>query len=207
MRKDDGEEEGRLCHKVLTYVEYRAVSGVFQSIDPPYPLSTQRVCPPPHSPGGEGSIFWKTPDIGLASYSLSPLRFVPIRHKFQPGGWGIVHPFNNLSYLLGPFRVLRPNLRPVNPNLSPMPVPCHSQTPPPPPSYPIYYIIYLIDISLIPSYFPFQQCCFWIFLEERHLPREGERGGGRDLKKIWVEWCHWDARKIDQKRKCCLHYI
>jgi hypothetical protein len=39
-----------------------------------HPLFTQRVCPSPapkgtHSPGGEGggSIFWKTPDIGLAS--------------------------------------------------------------------------------------------------------------------------------------------
>jgi hypothetical protein len=41
-------------YKVLPYVEYRAVSGVFQNIDP-HPLSTQRVCPPPsHSPGGEG---------------------------------------------------------------------------------------------------------------------------------------------------------
>jgi hypothetical protein len=46
---------------------------------PPTPLSTRRVCPPPapkaggtHSLGGEGgwgSIFWKTQDIGLASYS------------------------------------------------------------------------------------------------------------------------------------------
>ncbi len=44
---------------------------------PPTPLSNQRVCPSPapkaggtHSPGGEGrggSIFWKTPAIGLAS--------------------------------------------------------------------------------------------------------------------------------------------
>jgi hypothetical protein len=40
--------------------EYRAVSCVFQNIDPP-----------PHSPGrerGGRSIFWKTKDIGLASY-------------------------------------------------------------------------------------------------------------------------------------------
>jgi hypothetical protein len=54
---------------------------------PPIPLSTQRVCPPPapkaggtHSPGGEGrggSIFWKTPDMGLASYSIISLRFSP----------------------------------------------------------------------------------------------------------------------------------
>jgi len=67
-------------HKVLTYVEYRAVSSVFQNIDPPSPspVSTQRVCPPTApkawatlSPGGEGgggSIFWKTIDIGFASY-------------------------------------------------------------------------------------------------------------------------------------------
>jgi hypothetical protein len=40
---------------------------------PPTPLSTPQVCPTPaHSPGGEGgggSIFWKTPAIGLASYN------------------------------------------------------------------------------------------------------------------------------------------
>jgi hypothetical protein len=63
-------------HKVLTYVEYRAVSGVFQNIDPHPPLSLASVSFPrtkgggTHSPGGEGgggSIFWKTPDIGLAS--------------------------------------------------------------------------------------------------------------------------------------------
>ncbi len=71
-------------HKVLTYVEYRAVSGVFQNIDPPPPLHPASVSSPrtkgggvQHSPGGEwigGSIFWKTPDIGLASYSIISLR-------------------------------------------------------------------------------------------------------------------------------------
>ncbi len=47
-------------YKVLTYVEYRAVSGVFQNIEPPL-LHPQRVCPPPAtkaggtlSPGGGG---------------------------------------------------------------------------------------------------------------------------------------------------------
>jgi hypothetical protein len=54
-------------HKVLTYVEYRAVSGVFQNIEPPPPS--------PGVEGGGGSIFWKTLDIGLASYSMISLRF------------------------------------------------------------------------------------------------------------------------------------
>jgi hypothetical protein len=46
---------------------------------PPTPFSTRRVCPPPATKavhtrvaergGGGGSIFWKTKDIGLASYS------------------------------------------------------------------------------------------------------------------------------------------
>jgi len=64
-----------------TYIRrvYRAVSDVFQNSDPPTPLSTRRVCPPPatktggtHSLGGEwggGSIFWKMQDIGLAFFS------------------------------------------------------------------------------------------------------------------------------------------
>ncbi len=56
----------------------------------PHPLSPSECVLPPHqrrgggvhSPGGEGlggggSIFWKTPDIGLASYSIIPLRFTP----------------------------------------------------------------------------------------------------------------------------------
>jgi hypothetical protein len=66
------------------------MSLVFQNIDP-HPLSARRVCPPPatkaggtHSPGGEGdggSIFWKTRDIGLPSYSnnLSTERGIVIR--------------------------------------------------------------------------------------------------------------------------------
>jgi hypothetical protein len=71
-------------HKVLTYKEYRAVSGVFRTIDPPPPFPPSECVLPPHlrrrgthSPGGKGvggSIFRKTPDIGLASYSIIPLR-------------------------------------------------------------------------------------------------------------------------------------
>ncbi len=41
-------------HKVLTYVEYRAVPGVFQNIEPPTPLSPQRMCPYPRAKGGGG---------------------------------------------------------------------------------------------------------------------------------------------------------
>jgi hypothetical protein len=57
------------------------MSRVFQTIDPPPPSPPGECVPPPllggegghmHSPGGEGgggSIFWKTRDIGLPSYS------------------------------------------------------------------------------------------------------------------------------------------
>ncbi len=39
-------------YKVLTYIEYRAVSGVFRTI---YPTPrTQRVCPPPAPTRGKG---------------------------------------------------------------------------------------------------------------------------------------------------------
>ncbi len=39
---------------VLTYIEYRAVSGVFRTIDPSglHPLSTRSVCPPPAPKAG-----------------------------------------------------------------------------------------------------------------------------------------------------------
>jgi hypothetical protein len=73
-------------HKVSTYVEYRAVSGVFQTIEPRPPSPpNESVLPPapkarytlvtPHTRRAvRGSIFWKTPDIGLASYSIISLR-------------------------------------------------------------------------------------------------------------------------------------
>ncbi len=70
-------------HKVLTYVDCWVCVCVWRlpKYWPPAPLSTQRVCPPPnqkqgctYSPGDGGSIFWKTPDIELASYSIISLR-------------------------------------------------------------------------------------------------------------------------------------
>ncbi len=62
-----------LNNKVLTYEDYRAVSGVFQNIDPQpgyHPASVSSA----GWWGGGWSIFWKTPDIGLASYSIISLR-------------------------------------------------------------------------------------------------------------------------------------
>ncbi len=74
-------------HKVLTYTEFRAMSGVFRTIDPPPPLHPASVSFPRTKGRGGGYtlagrwgggrlIFRKTPDIGLASYSIIPLRFV-----------------------------------------------------------------------------------------------------------------------------------
>jgi hypothetical protein len=55
------------------------MSGVFQNIDPPTPLTARRVCTPrlwcggrTHSLGG-GSIFRKTPDTALYSTYVSAL--------------------------------------------------------------------------------------------------------------------------------------
>jgi hypothetical protein len=69
-------------HKVLTYVEYRAVSGVFQNIDTPPPSPASECVHPPapkardtHSPGGEGGGVNILEDarhrIGLLEYNLS----------------------------------------------------------------------------------------------------------------------------------------
>jgi hypothetical protein len=65
-------------HKVLTYIEYRAVYGIFRTIDPP---QSECVLPPHLRRGstlagrwdGGGGQYQKTPDIGLASYSIIPL--------------------------------------------------------------------------------------------------------------------------------------
>ncbi len=73
-------------HKVLTYIWYRAVSGVFRTIDLPPPLHSASVSSPRTKGGGYtiagrwgdgGSIFSrfrKTPDTGLVSYSIISLR-------------------------------------------------------------------------------------------------------------------------------------
>ncbi len=73
----------RLC-KFVSQSTYFTVRGqsYFSRLPkywPPIPLSARRVCPPPatkaggtHSPSGEGdggSIFWKTREIGMPSYS------------------------------------------------------------------------------------------------------------------------------------------
>jgi hypothetical protein len=71
-----------LEHKVLTYVEYRAVSGVFQNIDPPPPSPPSECVLPSHQRRGGGGCtlaggggvniledarHW----IGLLQYNLS----------------------------------------------------------------------------------------------------------------------------------------
>ncbi len=73
----------RGCTTKYLHIEYRAVSGVFRTIHPPPPLHPASVSSPRTKGvgytlagwwGGGGSIFRKTPDIGLASYSIIPLR-------------------------------------------------------------------------------------------------------------------------------------
>ncbi len=72
-------------HKVLTYNRVQSSVWRLPNYWPPTPLSTQRVCPPAIPKrgggytlagrwGGGGTIFWKTPDIGLASCRIIPLR-------------------------------------------------------------------------------------------------------------------------------------
>jgi hypothetical protein len=83
-------------HKVLTYIEYRAVSASSELLTP-NPLSTQASVSSPRTKGGGytlagrwggwGSIFRKTPDIGLASYSKIPLRFYPMGRQIGFGLW------------------------------------------------------------------------------------------------------------------------
>jgi hypothetical protein len=81
-------------HKVLTYVEHRAVSGVFQNIDPPPPPSPPSECvlpyPAPkaggtHSPGGEGVGSQYLEDarhwIGLLQFNPSTWQTEAVRHE------------------------------------------------------------------------------------------------------------------------------
>ncbi len=78
------------------------MSGVFQTIDPPTPYSTQRVWPPPapkaggtHSPGGEGvgvniledARHW----IGLLQESLYGQSTRTPKHPGPGGPTGVQH--------------------------------------------------------------------------------------------------------------------
>jgi hypothetical protein len=61
-------------HKVLTYVEYRAVSGVFQNIDPPPPLHPASVSPlrrAVRGVGGGNTLEDARHWIGLLQYNPS----------------------------------------------------------------------------------------------------------------------------------------
>jgi hypothetical protein len=81
-----------MIHKVITYVEYRAVSGIFHNIDPPPPPTPLRECVLPlhqsrigvhtrREVRGWGVNIWKTPDIGLAYYSIIFLRYDPSTYE------------------------------------------------------------------------------------------------------------------------------
>jgi hypothetical protein len=68
------------AHKVLTYIEYRAVSGVFQTIDPSTPSPPRECVLPPHQRRGgvnisEDARHW----IGLLKYNPSTPRIHWIR--------------------------------------------------------------------------------------------------------------------------------
>jgi hypothetical protein len=67
-----------LWHKVLTYVEYRAMSGVFQNIEnidpsPPSPPS-ECVLPPPRTQGGEGGTHTRRAVRGVGVNILEDAR-------------------------------------------------------------------------------------------------------------------------------------
>jgi hypothetical protein len=93
-----------LPHKVLTYIEYRAVSGVFRTIDP-HPLSTQRVCLP-HAPkvGGGGvhtrrAVWeWGVNISEDARHWIGLLKKIPLRSAYSAGGkhvdrsWKYINP-------------------------------------------------------------------------------------------------------------------
>ncbi len=93
IRKKHAFSQEKWAHKVLTYVECRDFSGVFQNSDPPPPSSPSECVLPPHQRGGGHtlagrwgggrSIFWKTPDIGLASYTIISLRWRAFQNKVQ----------------------------------------------------------------------------------------------------------------------------
>ncbi len=91
-------------YKVLTYVQYRAVSGVFQNIDPPPPLHPANVSSPrtigggggTHLPGGEGGWVVNILEdarhwIGLLQYNPSTGRgivyFPMVFTTCLPGNW------------------------------------------------------------------------------------------------------------------------
>ncbi len=81
-------------HKVITYIEYKALSGVFRTFDPPPPLHPVSVSSPRTKGGaytlagrwgGGGSIVRKTPDIGLVSLQYNPSTTLPNHAVYELG--------------------------------------------------------------------------------------------------------------------------
>jgi hypothetical protein len=67
-------------HKVLTYVEYRAVSGVFQNLDPPPPSPPSECVLPPHQRGGTSLI--RGTLVPISSERMGPLSPPPALWMF-----------------------------------------------------------------------------------------------------------------------------
>ncbi len=105
----------RAMHKVLTYIENRAVSGVFRTIDPPPPLHSAIVSSPRTKGVGVGGggytlagrwkslggqYFRKTPGIGFASFSIIPLRSYGSSSEWSIGDSRMGPWFSTLSFCM-----------------------------------------------------------------------------------------------------------
>ncbi len=82
-----GLHQKALHHKLRKYVEYRAVSASSKILTPHTPSPPSECVLPPHqrrgintrrAVRGWGSMFWKTPAIGLAFYTIISLRPAPV---------------------------------------------------------------------------------------------------------------------------------
>ncbi len=87
-----------LHHKVFTYNRVQSSVWRLPNYWPPTPSPPSECVLPSHQRrwgrytlagrwGGGGLIFWKTPDIGLASYSIIPLRLT----YFSIGDWFVLY--------------------------------------------------------------------------------------------------------------------
>jgi hypothetical protein len=74
-----------VLHKVLTHIEYRAVSGVFRTIDPPTPLNPASVSPGGEGVGGGGQYFGRRQplDWPLTVSSLYAVLYLALQQQIK----------------------------------------------------------------------------------------------------------------------------